>query len=34
MAGYVELNGVRTWNDDVGAGEPPVLLHGGHADAR
>jgi pimeloyl-ACP methyl ester carboxylesterase len=31
---YVELAGVRTWYDDVGTGDPLVLMHGGHVDAR
>jgi pimeloyl-ACP methyl ester carboxylesterase len=34
MAGYVELDGVRTWYDEHGKGEPLVLLHPGGADAR
>lgn len=34
MADYVELNGVRTWYDEYGEGEPLVLLHPGGADAR
>jgi pimeloyl-ACP methyl ester carboxylesterase len=29
MATYIELNGVRTWYDEQGAGEPLVLLHPG-----
>ena len=29
MANYVELNGIRTWYDEQGAGEPLVLLHPG-----
>jgi pimeloyl-ACP methyl ester carboxylesterase len=33
MAGYVDLNGVRTWYDEHGDGEPLVLLHPGGADA-
>lgn len=34
MPGYAELPAVRTWYDEVGAGEPLVLLHGGLVDAR
>jgi pimeloyl-ACP methyl ester carboxylesterase len=34
MAGYVELDGVRTWYDHHGEGAPLVLLHPGGADAR
>ena len=34
MAAYVELNGVRTWFDEQGVGEPLVLLHPGLVDAR
>jgi pimeloyl-ACP methyl ester carboxylesterase len=34
VAGYVEVNGVRTWHDQRGDGEPLVLLHGGFSDAR
>jgi pimeloyl-ACP methyl ester carboxylesterase len=34
LAGYVELGGVRTWYDELGEGEPLVLLHPGGADAR
>jgi pimeloyl-ACP methyl ester carboxylesterase len=34
MAGYVTVNGVRTWYDERGAGDPLVLLHGGLGDAR
>lgn len=34
MAGHVEINGVRMWYDEHGAGEPLVLLHGGFSDAR
>jgi pimeloyl-ACP methyl ester carboxylesterase len=30
MARYVDLNGVRTWYDERGTGDPVVLLHGGH----
>jgi pimeloyl-ACP methyl ester carboxylesterase len=31
MATYVDLDGVRTWYDETGAGEPLVLLHPGGA---
>jgi pimeloyl-ACP methyl ester carboxylesterase len=31
MANYVDLNGVRTWYDETGSGEPLVLLHPGGA---
>ncbi|MFF5985525.1 alpha/beta fold hydrolase [Prauserella flavalba] len=34
MAEYVDLDGVRTWYDERGGGEPLVLLHGGFGDAR
>ncbi len=34
MATYVNVNGVRTWFDEHGAGEPLVLLHPGGADSR
>ncbi|TFV85820.1 alpha/beta hydrolase [Blastococcus sp. CT_GayMR16] len=34
MAQYVEAGGVRTWYDEVGDGEPLVLMHGGLVDAR
>ena len=36
MATYVDLDGVRTWYDETGAGEPLVLLHpgGGGVDSR
>jgi pimeloyl-ACP methyl ester carboxylesterase len=34
MAGYVELEGVNTWYDQRGGGEPLALLHPGGADAR
>jgi pimeloyl-ACP methyl ester carboxylesterase len=34
MAGYVDLDGVRTWYDEHGAGEPLVLLHPGGATAQ
>ena len=30
----VELDGVRTWYDEVGSGEPLVLLHPGLVDSR
>src|SRR5690349_8567012 len=35
-AGYIELDGVRTWYDELGQGDPLVLLHPGGAgvDAR
>ena len=29
MANYVQLNGIRTWYDEQGIGEPLVLLHPG-----
>ena len=29
MANSVELNGIRTWYDEQGTGEPLVLLHPG-----
>ena len=29
MAQYVEINGLRTWYDEYGDGEPLLLLHGG-----
>ena len=29
MANYVELNGIHTWYDEQGTGEPLVLLHPG-----
>ena len=29
MARYVDLDGVRTWYDEKGSGEPLVLLHPG-----
>jgi pimeloyl-ACP methyl ester carboxylesterase len=29
MANYVELQGIRTWYDELGAGEPLALLHPG-----
>jgi pimeloyl-ACP methyl ester carboxylesterase len=34
MAGYVTVNGVRSWYDVRGEGEPLVLLHGGFSDSR
>lgn len=36
MATYVSLDGVRTWYDEAGAGDPLVLLHpgGGGVDSR
>jgi pimeloyl-ACP methyl ester carboxylesterase len=34
MATYARVNGVRTWYDERGDGEPAVLLHGGLTDAR
>ena len=34
MADYVAVNGVRTWYDERGAGEPLVLLHGGFSTAQ
>src|SRR4051794_6212138 len=34
MAEHVELNGVRTWYDERGSGEPLVLLRGGITDSR
>ncbi|MFI7106920.1 alpha/beta fold hydrolase [Nonomuraea sp. NPDC050227] len=34
MADYIEVNGVRTWYDERGAGDPLVLLHGGLTDSR
>lgn len=34
MANYVEVNGVRTWYDERGDGDPVVLLHGGLTDTR
>lgn len=33
MAGYIEVNGVRTWYDVRGEGEPLVLMHGGLSNA-
>lgn len=34
MADYIDVNGVRTWYDERGDGEPLVLLHGGLTDSR
>ncbi|MGH7328761.1 MAG: alpha/beta fold hydrolase, partial [Polyangiaceae bacterium] len=34
MAAYESCNGVRTWYEERGDGEPLVLLHPGGADAR
>ncbi len=34
MSTYVVLNGVRTWYDEKGTGDPLVLLHPGGADSR
>lgn len=34
MAEYIDLNGIRTWYDERGGGDPVVLLHGGLTDAR
>jgi pimeloyl-ACP methyl ester carboxylesterase len=34
MGAYVELGLMRAWYDELGAGEPLVLLHPGMADAR
>lgn len=34
MATYVDLDGVRTWYDEVGSGEPLVLMHPGGVDSR
>lgn len=34
MADYVTVNGVRSWYDKQGEGEPLVLLHGGFSDSR
>jgi pimeloyl-ACP methyl ester carboxylesterase len=31
---YVDLNGVRTWYGEWGAGDPLVLMHGGLVDSR
>ncbi|MEV0343448.1 alpha/beta hydrolase [Nocardia sp. NPDC050713] len=34
MANYVQLGAIRTWYDEIGAGEPVLLLHGGFVDSR
>src|SRR4051794_16115121 len=34
MADQIEANGVSTWYDEHGEGEPLVLMHGGLVDAR
>jgi pimeloyl-ACP methyl ester carboxylesterase len=34
MPNHVTANGVRTWYDERGSGEPLVLLHGGFSDSR
>jgi pimeloyl-ACP methyl ester carboxylesterase len=34
MADYIDLNGVHTWYDQRGDGDPLVLLHGGFSDSR
>ncbi|MET8052631.1 alpha/beta hydrolase [Streptosporangium sp. NPDC005286] len=34
MANYIDVNGVHTWYDERGAGDPLVLLHGGLTDSR
>ena len=34
MGRYVRLGDTKTWYEEDGAGEPLVLLHPGHADAR
>jgi pimeloyl-ACP methyl ester carboxylesterase len=34
MATHVDLNGVRTWYDELGEGDPLVILHPGLVDAR
>ena len=34
MAGYTDLDGVSTWYDQRGDGDPVVLLHGGLTDSR
>ena len=34
MTGYIDLDGIRTWYDATGAGEPLVALHPGLVDSR
>jgi pimeloyl-ACP methyl ester carboxylesterase len=34
MTPYVDLNGVRSWYDERGAGDPLVLMHGALVDSR
>lgn len=34
MQKYVTLNGIRTWYDELGSGEPLVMLHPGGVDSR
>jgi pimeloyl-ACP methyl ester carboxylesterase len=34
VQGYVEVDGVRTWYEERGTGEPVVLLHGAIVDSR
>jgi pimeloyl-ACP methyl ester carboxylesterase len=34
MGAYVQLGPVRTWYDELGEGDPLVLMHGGLVDAR
>lgn len=34
MGEYIEINGISTWFQDRGSGEPVVLLHGGLVDGR
>ena len=29
MGGSLQIGDLKTWYDEQGAGEPPVLLHGG-----